>query len=120
MKKGFTLIELLAVVVLLSILIMVSYTVIVKGINNTQKKVDSAVETVFISATEEYISDNSASYDSRDSNKNCLVFKTLLDNDYIGKNTFNSQNIVGQDDYMIFYGSGNSFNIYIDYDGKCK
>ena len=31
---------------------------IVKGINNTQKKVDSAVETVFISATEEYISDN--------------------------------------------------------------
>ena len=120
MKKGFTLVELLAVVCLLSVLVLVTYSFVTEGLNNASKKVDGAINKLLVSGAESYINDNYGNYSTTNSTvPYCIDFDTLLNENYIDQVIFN-QTDLSRDDYMIFYGNGNWFDIEVDYKDVCK
>ncbi|MBQ8234291.1 MAG: type II secretion system protein [Bacilli bacterium] len=120
MKRGFTLVELLAVICLLSFIVLVTYSFVTEGLNNANKRVDEAISKLLVSGTDSYINDNYSSYSTTNSTvPYCVTFDTLLNENYIDLAIFN-QTDLSRDDYMVFYGNGNWFDIEVDYKDVCK
>lgn len=120
MKKGFTLVELLAVISLLAVLIIVSYTFITKALNNSSNEVSKAALKLITVGCEEYINDNYNTYDKYDSQTvSCIKLEELINGNYISATTLQQANLT-VNNYLTIHGNGSSFDIGVDNNNVCQ
>lgn len=93
MKKGFTLIELLGVILLLALVIMVSFPLINKYLNESNEKVNNAVNLIVFDSVEEYLNDNKNTYPKYSGNVYCLDLKLLVTEGYVADNILDKKQI---------------------------
>lgn len=87
MKKGFTLIELIGVIIILSLLIIIGYPLVMKGIESSNENLSEANEQFIFSEAHDYIDKY---VDNQDANGN--NYPRTIGNVYcISTNTLNNQ-----------------------------
>lgn len=75
-KKGFTLVELLGVIVLLSVIVLVAFPNILKGIQKTDSEISEATQVLIETNARSYANDNLGK------NIACVNVSTLIEEGY--------------------------------------
>lgn len=98
-KNGFTLIELLAVIVILSIILTIATTNILKSINDSKEKTKYTAAKEIVNIAEAYIATHGVDEEG------CVMVETMIEDKYIetdvtnpltGENRTESNNLSGQ------------------------
>ena len=79
MKKGFTLVELTAVVVLISLIFLISYSVISNSINAKKEEISDTMNKIIYEAANIYIGYNPSNYSMVDGNLYCIKLNDLVE-----------------------------------------
>lgn len=82
-KKGFTLVELTAVVILLALISVLSYSFITKGINSKKQEISDAMSKIIYEASSIYMEYNPNNYPKIDGNIYCIKLSDLTDLDLL-------------------------------------
>lgn len=83
-ENGFTLVELIAVLVILALIVIVAFPNIIKAIQNTNSKMETANEELLIANAKSYWTDNTDKL--KEGNNSCVTVKTLVLENYTQTN----------------------------------
>lgn len=119
MKKGFTMIELLAVIAVLSILVILTFPLVISIVKKGNSKIDKA-EMVFLeSAIDTCISEGKCASCLQEANSSCTVkIKDLLENNYLKNKML--VNILEDDIVLVSYDNEKNKTIIVDENLKKK
>ena len=108
MKKGFTLVELVAVVALLGVLLLFSYSKVSDIAEKKNKELFENKKTLVINATKDYIS-NTNSLSQNIGDVHCIKIETLEDENLI---PVDIEDLKKKYNYVkVIIGSKNSYNL---------
>ena len=82
-NKGFTLMELLGVIIILSVLILITFPIILNQIGNTKKEIKDSTKVLIIDAAKDYYEDNINNYETYEGMTYCI--NTLSEQGYLNK-----------------------------------
>ena len=84
-NKGFTLMELLGVIIILSVLILITFPIILNQVKNAKQEIKDSTKVLIIDAAKDYYSDNINNYETYEGMTYCININTLSEQGYLNK-----------------------------------
>ena len=84
-NKGFTLMELLGVIIILSVLILITFPIILNQVRNAKQEIKDSTKVLIIDAAKDYYDNNMNNYETYEGITYCININTLSEQGYLNK-----------------------------------